>query len=222
MLRKETGKATVGQLRELLQQRFPRWEPAVVAGLATGIPGIDGPLGGGLPRGAVSEVVEARAGAGGQLMLTALLGAVRKKHRFLALVDAMDGFDPQSTEPDLLRHLLWVRSGGVTPALRAADLLARDNNMAALVIDLRDAPDRELRRIQSTVWFRFQRVVETTEMALVVMTPHALVSSARIRLQLDHPLSLAALDHPRRDLLTILAPELNLRRQAAQPAEAAG
>ena len=142
MLQKRSGKATLVQLRELLQQRFPRSQPAVLASLPTGIPEIDDPLGGGLPRGAISEVVEARVGSGGQLVLIALLEAVRRLHRFVALVDAMDGFDPQTVEPFLLRHLLWVRGNGVTPALQAADLLAR------YLPFLRQLVERRLRDLQ--------------------------------------------------------------------------
>lgn len=202
------------QLRELLQQRFPQAQATVLDGLSTGMPGIDDPLGGGLPRGAVCEVVETRAGSGGQLMLIALLEAVRRRHRFMALVDAMDGFDPQSVESSLLRHLLWVRCPGVPSALQAADLLARDNNMAALVFDLRDASARDLRRIPATVWFRLQRVVETTEMVLLVISPQPQVASARVRLLLDTPLPLTALDEPRRNLMNNLTPELQRMRQA--------
>jgi hypothetical protein len=218
MLQDRPGKASVVQLRELLQQRFPRAKAVTLEGLSTGIPGIDDPLGGGLPRGALCEVVETRAGSGGQLVLIALLEAVRRRHRFAALVDAMDSFDPQSAEASLLRHLLWVRCPGVPSALQAADLLARDNNMAALIFDLRDAPERELRRIPATVWFRLQRVAETTEMALVVITPHPQVASARVRLLLDTPLPLSALDEPRQDLLNNLNPELQRVRQLATEA----
>jgi hypothetical protein len=219
MLQDRSGKFSIAQLRELLQQRFPRSQPVALAGLPTGIPKIDDSLGGGLPRGAVSEVVEARAGSGGQLVLIALLEAVRRLHRFVVLVDAMDGFDPQTVEPSLLRHLLWVRGNGVTPALQAADLLARDNNMSALILDLRDSPVRDLHRVPATVWFRFQRVVETTEMVLVVLTPHSLVSSARVRLQLERSLPLVAFDQPRRNLQASLAPALQRQRY---PVEATG
>jgi len=57
-------------------------------------------------------------------------------------------------------------------------------------------------------------------MALVVMTPRAQVASARVRLLLETPLSLAALEQPRRDLLHELTPELQRVRQVAT--EAAG
>jgi len=217
MNRERAGKATLVQLRELLQQRFPQPQPTSLSGLITGIPGIDGSLGGGLPRAGVCELVEKHPGSGGQLFLVALLEAVKRAHRFVALVDAMDGFDPQTVEPCLLRHLLWVRGNGVATSMQAADFLARDNNMAALILDLRDALERDLHRIPATVWFRFQRVVEATEMALVVVTPHPMVSSARMRLQLDHPLPLAAFDRPRRDLQTNLTPVLH-----RHPAAAAG
>jgi len=217
MDRERKGKATVVQLRELLQQRFPQSQPASLSGLAIGIPGIDAPLGGGLPRASVCELVEEHPGSGGQLFLVALLEAVRRLHRFVVLIDAMDGFDPQTMDPSLLRHLLWVRGSGVTPALQAADLLVRDNNMAALILDLRDSPMRDLYRIPATVWFRFQRVVEATEMVMVAVTPHPMVSSARVRLQLGRSLPLAALDRPRHELQVNLTPTMH-----RHPAAAAG
>jgi hypothetical protein len=213
-----TEKATVVQLRELLQQRFPQSQPASLSGLVVGIPGIDGPLGGGLPRASVCELVEEHPGSGGQLFLVALLEAVRRLHRFVVLIDAMDGFDPQTVDPSLLRHLLWVRGSGVTPALQAADLLVRDNNMAALILDLRDSPVRDLYRIPATVWFRFQRVVEATEMVMVAVTPHPMVSSARVRLQLGRSLPLAAFDRPRHELQVDLAPTMHRQRITAEAA----
>jgi hypothetical protein len=215
MNQERTGNATVVQLRELLQQRFPQSQPASLPGLVTGIPGIDALLGGGLPRASVCELVEEHPGSGGQLFLVALLEAVRRLHRFVALIDAMDGFDPQTVEPSLLRHLLWVRCKGVAPAMQAADLLARDNNMAVLVLDLRDSPVRDLFRIPATVWFRFQRVVEATEMVMVAVPPHPMVSSTRVRLQLGRSLPLPAFDRPRRELQANLTPTVQRQRQLA-------
>ena len=49
MIQDRPGKATVVQLRELLQQHFPQAQATALAGLPTGIPGIDDPLGGGEP-----------------------------------------------------------------------------------------------------------------------------------------------------------------------------
>ena len=77
--------------------------------VSTGVPALD-TLTGGLPRGALSEIVgPASAGRTG-VMLAALAGATRRQE-ICALVDASDSFDPASAEPagiDLAR-LLWVR-----------------------------------------------------------------------------------------------------------------
>ncbi|WP_348253281.1 hypothetical protein, partial [Salmonella enterica] len=79
---------------------------------------------------------------------------------------------------DLLAHLVWVRCRSVTEAVAATDLLARDANFGLVLLDLRHAPTRDLRRVPSTAWYRLQRAVEPTDLALVVATPAASVPSA--------------------------------------------
>lgn len=190
--------------------------------LALGLPGVDEPLGG-LPRGALSEMVFTAPSSGGQLLLIQLLHAARRCHRFLALVDGHDGFDPQTIDPpSLLRHLLWVRCGGVAPALQAADLLARDSNFALLALDLRGCPARELRRTPSTVWYRLQRVVEPTDTVLVVLTPRRLVPAARVRLVFDRPLPLTSLVMEQADVAELLNPAVDrMRGHRSHPLERA-
>jgi hypothetical protein len=162
--------------------------------VATGLGGVDDALGGGLPRGALTELVFAAPSSGGQLVLLHLLQAARRLHRFLGFVDGADGFDPQTVEPHgLLRHLLWVRCTGAGAAIQAADLIARDTNFALLALDLRGCAARDLRRTPSTVWYRLQRVLEPTSTALVVLTPERLVPAARARLVFSRPLPLTCL-----------------------------
>jgi len=178
--------------------------------LPTGLPGVDGLLGGGLPRGALSELVFSARSSGGQLLLVHLLHAARRSHRFLALVDGADGFDPQTIEPPtLLHHLLWVRCSGAAQAMQAADLIARDSNFALLALDLRGCEARDLRRVPSTTWYRLHRVVEPTDMVLAVLTPRHLVPAARIRLAFHRPLPLTALAMEQADIAEQLAPEVD-------------
>jgi len=162
--------------------------------VATGLSGVDDALGGGLPRGALTELVFTAPSSGGQLVLLHLLQAARRLHRFLGFVDSADGFDPQTIEPHgLLRHLLWVRCTGAAAAIQAADLIARDANFALLALDLRGCAARDLRRTPSTVWYRLQRVLEPTSTALVVLAPQRLVPAARARLVFSRPLPLTCL-----------------------------
>lgn len=205
--------ATFARLRGELEARRPagiaRSEPV----LPTGIAGVDEPLGGGLPRGALSELVFAAPSSGGQLVLLHLLHAARRTHRFLALVDGADGFDPPSIEPTaLLRHLLWVRCAGPAQALQAADLLARDANFHLLALDLRGCATRELGRTPATAWYRLQRVIEPTDTVLAVLTPHRLVPAAAARLCFTRSLPLPALMMEQSDLAEQLTPGLERRR----------
>jgi hypothetical protein len=92
-----------------------------------------------------------------------------------------------------MTHLLWVRCAQVRQVLQAADLLVRDSNFALVIMDLRWSAGSEVRRINATVWYRLQRVVTHSEVALLVLSPRPLVPSARFRFQLTRTFPMAAL-----------------------------
>ena len=100
-------------------------------------------------------------------------------------------------------------------SLHAADLLTRDANLGLVVLDLRRAPLDELRRTPSTHWYRLQRAIEPTDLALVIETPHACVPSARLRFALTALHAIEALECERLPLTTALTPQLQRRRQLA-------
>jgi RecA/RadA recombinase len=205
-------------LRHLLAERFPTVPvgsfDAHRAGrvLPTGIPTLDDITGGGLPLSAVTEIICAAPSCGSHLLVGRLLAATRATRLRLALIDSADSFDPSSFSEDLLAHLVWVRCAGTTAALNAADLLARDANLGLVVLDLRRAPEAELRRTPSTQWYRLQRAVEATNLALVGETPRAAVPSAQLRLLLGTPHDVSALDRERAKLTAHLAPTLSRQR----------
>lgn len=208
--------ASLQSLRQLLATRFPAaGAPAAAAAvLATGLPSLDEAIGGGVPRGALTEIVCAAPSCGGQLLLLQLLAAARAACARAALVDAGDTFDPAGAPAELLPHLVWVRApvDDATAALAAADLLARDANLGLVALDLRALPAATLRRFPATAWYRLQRAVEPAALALVVFTPAALVPSAALRLALGVPHTAAALGVPRPQLAAALAPALERRR----------
>ncbi len=206
-------------LRHLLAERFPTAPRPAGRVLPTGIPALD-EVAGGVPLSAVTEIVCAVPSCGSHLLLGQLLAATRATRTRVALVDSTDSFDPSSFAEDLLAHLVWVRCAGTAAALQAADLLARDANLGLVLLDLRRAPEAELRRTPATQWYRLQRAVEPTDLALVVETPRPSVPSAQLRLVLDTAHDASALDHPRPSLTHQLAPAL--QRQRLQAAAAAG
>src|SRR5205814_1485094 len=131
------------QLRQFLAERLPNMHllPANArlkraACWPTGLSQLDNLLEGGLPKAAISEIVSARIGAGGALLIFALLRQTSVSRQWLALVDGQDCFDPCSVDPALLSRLLWTRCGTAGLALQAVDLLARDGNVPLIVLDL--------------------------------------------------------------------------------------
>jgi hypothetical protein len=204
-------------LRQLLAERFPTVPRTTGRVLPTGIPAVDD-VTGGLPLSAITEVICAAPSCGSQLLIGQLLTATRATRTRVALIDSTDSFDPASFDEDLLAHLVWVRCASTTAALNAADLLARDANLGLVILDLRRAPEADLRRTPSTQWYRLQRAVEPTDLALVVETPCASVPSAQVRFKLTTSHGVSALDGERTALTTALNPPI--QRQRVQTAAA--
>lgn len=201
-------------LRRLLSERFPQAVRAPAGLLRIGVPQVDEATGG-LPRHAITEIVCTAPSCGGQLLLGQLLAITRANRLRAALVDRTDCFDPASHPADDLAHVIWVRCHRTEQALSATDLLARDANLGLVLLDLRHAPESELRRIPNRQWYLFQRAVESTDLALVIITPRALVSSAQLRLELSHSHNLGVLDRERASLIASLAPTLQRQRLLA-------
>lgn len=206
-----TAPQKLAALRHLLAERFPTASRPAGRVLVTGIGALD-PAAGGLPLGAITEIICAAPSCGSHLLLGQLLAATRATRTRVALIDSTDSFDPASFAGDLLAHLVWVRCAGTRAALQAADLLVRDANLGLVVLDLRRALPADLRRTPSTQWYRLQRAVEPADLALVVATPQASVPSAQLRLALEEPHALPALERERATLVAGLAPRLDRRR----------
>jgi hypothetical protein len=204
----------LAELRHLLAERFPSMPRTTGRVLPTGIPGID-EAAGGFPLSAITEIVCASPSCGGHLLLGQLLAATRATRTRVGLIDSTDSFDPGSFDEDLLAHLVWVRCAGMRSALHATDLLARDANLGLVMLDLRRAPETDLRRTPATQWYRLQRAVEPTDLALVVETPRACVPSAQLRFQVAPAFTADALQRERSTLATELAPALQRQRVAA-------
>jgi hypothetical protein len=205
---------SIADLRQQLAKRFPTAARTTGRALVTGLPAIDQATGG-IPLGAITEIVCATPSCGGHLLLGQLLLATRTLRTRVALIDSTDCFDPASFDEDLLAHLVWVRCHSTTAALNAADLLARDANLGLVILDLRRAPAADLRRTPSTQWYRLQRAVEPADLALVVETPRASVPSAQVRFALAMSHGIDALNRERATLTTELAPSLQRQRLQA-------
>ncbi len=204
---------TLADLRADLAKRFPQAVRSTAGVLATGIAAVEAQAQG-LPRAAVTELVAAVPSAGSQLFLGQLLRLTRERGGRVALVDGADGFDPASWPEESLEHLVWVRCRATSDVMPVADLFARDANFELVVIDLRRAAKSELRRIPATSWYRLQRAVEQTDLALLVITPVAVVPSAQLRLGLGESHALTDQEKERREITVALPVVLQRQRLA--------
>lgn len=151
--------------------------------IRTGIPPIDDRLHG-VPLHALTEICGSNSASSGKTSVLISLLAHASQDHFCALVDAGDSFDPvtaQVTGTNFSR-LLWVRCGkGQTKlkpleqAFKVTDLLLQSNGFGLIAVDLSHIPERFVRNVPLSSWFRFSRVVEKHPTALVFIEqqPHA-------------------------------------------------
>jgi hypothetical protein len=181
-------------LRNLLANRFPRAPKSVGTRLITGLAFFDQSVGGGLPKGAITELITPPRSAGSASLVHAFIhGAYRDKY-FVALIDGRDSFDPCALGNSILRQLLWVRCTKALEAVKTADLLLRDGNFPLLIVDLIFNSPGELRKIPQTTWYRLQRLVESVPTACLVLTRYEMVSSAQLKLVLENSWNLETLE----------------------------
>lgn len=185
-------------LQKLLAKRFPHTPvPAATRRLITGLSFLDQVIGGGLPKGAITELISAQISAGGASLIHALLQAAHRNRYFLALIDGRDSFDPSASgRPGngCLSYLLWVRCTKALEAIKAADLLLRDGNFPLVIVDLVLNAPEELRKIPQTSWYRLQRLVEAAPTACLVLTRLGMVSSAQLKIVLENSWTLESFE----------------------------
>jgi hypothetical protein len=205
--------ANVIQLQSLLAEKFPGLRqgldkrPSVKSSFwPTGLPQMDGPLHGGLPKGALSEMVGRGNGSGSATLIRHLLFRAAGEKRIVALIDGSDSLDVTQLEERVLQRLLWIRCRAADEALKAADLILRDSNLPLVLVDLKANSEKQLRKIPATTWYRFQYLVEKAGTVCAVFTPQAMVAPAKARVALRAHLALDSLDLDAADL----APELEV------------
>lgn len=184
------ARGKIGDLRKLLAERFPHTPgSATTRRLITGLFFLDQGIGGGLLKGAITELISPRISAGSASLIHALLQSGQRNHYFVALIDGRDSFDPSASDGlgnACLHHLLWVRCTKALDAIKAADLLLRDGNFPLVIVDLVLNPPADLSKIPQTSWYRLQRLVESTPTACLVMTRQGMVSSAQLKIVLEN------------------------------------
>jgi recombination protein RecA len=148
--------------------------PEALARLSTGLAVLDAALGGGLPRGRVTELAGPRS-TGRTGLACAVAASATRAGETIAWVDPEDALDPEAADAAgvALARMLWVRPRSVSDALRAADLLLRAGGFGLVVLDLGEgAPPRAA------------PVLQATASTLLVLTPRQQAgTSAALRLE---------------------------------------
>lgn len=216
--------ANVIQLRQLLKEKMPALRLSLeelpsqrLNHWPTGLPPIDAPLHGGLPKGALTEMIAAQRGSGSALLRNALLARAAQEKQIVALIDGNDSLDVTAMDETVLSRLIWVRCHSAEESLKAADLLLRDRNVPLVFLDLISNPVAQIRRIPATTWFRFQRIVEQSSMVCVALTPQPMISPAQARITLlPTRFSLNALERGSEELLAELNLEVSDARRSRE------
>ena len=167
------------QLDRTLTSALPPLDPHdELATASSGLTALDARLGGGFPRGQLSELVGPRS-SGRTSVLLRMIAAATARGELAALVDAGDRFDaPSAAAAGIdLDRLLWIRGHVVShPGLcrdlnqraleqgvKALTLVLQAGNFGLVAFDVADAPADAIRRLPFTTWLRLQRMIEGSQ-----------------------------------------------------------
>jgi hypothetical protein len=164
--------------------------------LPTGLSALDACLGGGLPRGQMSEIVGPRSSGRAALMSATLAGATGRGE-LAALVDPLDAFDPESAASCgvALERLLWIRGEGMATgplplqakgqsdrvmdrAVKALNLVLQAGGFDLVVFDCAEMLPDAIHRLPFTTWFRLQRVIEGSRTVCLLVGSAPIARSA--------------------------------------------
>jgi len=138
--------------------------PEAIARLPTGLAVLDEALGGGLPRGRVTELAGAPS-TGRTGLACAIAAAATWAGETIAWVDPADALEPEAAAAAgiALARTLWVRPRNVADALRAAEIVLGAGGFGLVVLDVSART--------GAVSPRLARAAERTRSTLLVVAP---------------------------------------------------
>ena len=187
---------TIGGLRSLLEKKgfaetLADFEPESDSPVPTGFPELDEQLGGGFPRGEISECLGAVSSGCTSLSLSLLAQVTSRGEP--AYIDASGSFNPGPAEQAgvMLERLLWVHCGshGHSPDQRsghaartaqiwkAANLVAAAGGFGLIVMDLIGLPSQQLREMQRSAWFGLRQTIAHGPAAVFVLASEHVAGS---------------------------------------------
>ena len=171
-----------------------------------GIAEVDSVLGGGIPRGSITEISGASS-TGKTSFGLAAVAAITQSGAACAWVDVSDALSPESAAAASvqLKRLLWLRMTAernqhvtdkpwsqLEQALKATDLLLQAGGFAAIVLDMSDVLPKHTRRIPLATWYRFRLAAEQARTALIFLTQSPCTSSCAALMLRCEPSSVTA------------------------------
>jgi hypothetical protein len=184
------------KLQQLLSEKVPGWRAHLdQAGRAGGevwpvqLSAIEPGWPDHLVKGTLTEIICGAGSVGSAGLIHALVDRAAGENQIIGMIDGADSLDVVALSARALTRLLWVRCGSAAEALKAADLMLRDNNFSLVMLDLKLNPESERRKIPATTWHRLQRLIERTRTVCVVFTPGITVGATRQRMNLTGTLN---------------------------------
>jgi hypothetical protein len=121
------------------------------------------------------------ASSGKTAISLSLLAKLTADGEICAVVDSTGSFDPLSARIAgvLLENLLWVRCGGdVEKAFMAADHIVQAKGFGAIWLNLCGLPQKKLRMVPKTYWYRYRTRIKETPTLLFVTAEESVTGSA--------------------------------------------
>jgi len=153
---------------------------------ATGLPGMDALLGGGIPRGRLVEIA-GPSGSGRTSLVLGWLARLTRAGEVAAVVDVADALDPRSAEAAgvVLPRVLWVRAPGLGEALRATERVLEARGFALVLLDLDTAGEPATGgRTGAGTWLRLARAAALSRTSLALLAPRRLAGCSDLALEL--------------------------------------
>jgi hypothetical protein len=138
--------------------------PATVARLSTGLAVLDHALGGGLPRGRLTELAGPPS-TGRTGLACAIAASATRACETIAWIDPEDALEPAAAAAAdvALARVLWVRPRNVADAFRAAEIVVGAGGFGLVVLDV------GAERGPAALWPRLARVTERSGSTLLTI-----------------------------------------------------
>ncbi len=169
--------------------------------LLTGLGGLNQMLGGGLPRGQITEIIARGPSRGAGVIIAELIAQARREGRYVMLLDIGSGFAIESFPENDLESLLWVGCDSARQAVEALDVATRDENFHLFLVDGRDCEATDWKAIRPALWYRVLNQLRQHDAVAILFSRSDVTAVSRHRLEVVSQLRLDCLHENRSGIL---------------------